>query len=97
MTEYAAPDSAPTFFANIVTSNLFADELVLEFRRFIQQHREVFDPSGGGMKPIPPPGADRVYAVPPIARVVLTYSAAKDLQKYLNEAVPRMDKAKSGT
>ena len=93
MTEYVAPDGVPTYFSNIVTSNLFPDELILEFRRFLQEHKKIFDPkSGANIVDITPPSMEQIYANHPIARVVLTFAAAKSLRDYLNETIPEMEK-----
>src|SRR5438128_943134 len=93
MTEYVSPDGAPIYFANIVTSNMFPDELIVEFRRFIQEHRKILAPSvSATVSPIKPPPPEEVYSVTPIARVVLTFSAAKDLRDYLNAVIPEMEK-----
>ena len=95
MAEYAAPDGAPTFFANVVTSNLFPDELVIEFRRVLQEHKVVFDPKSTGIQPVKPLPVEAIYAIPPVARVVLTFSAAQSLRDYLNSTIPTMEKQRA--
>jgi hypothetical protein len=89
-----APDGTPTYFANIVTSNLFPDELVFEFRRFIQEHRKVAKPNAPDITAVSPPTSEEVFATTPLARVVLTFTAAKELRDYLNKTIPQMEKVR---
>jgi hypothetical protein len=95
VTEYTPPDNAPTFFANIVTSNLFTDELVMEFRRYIQEHKDVFDSQASGIQPVKPPKEAEIYAVAPVARVILTFSAAQALRDYLVTTIPTIEKLRA--
>ena len=87
MAEPPASQEAVTYYANIVSTHVFADEIVMEFRRFIRSHKEVFETIGPG-KPIPPPDDATVYKTPPIVRVVLTFTAAKALKEYLDKTIP---------
>jgi|KBSSwiStaDraftv2_1062776.scaffolds.fasta_scaffold85456_3 hypothetical protein len=96
----ADPDVIPTFYANIVTSNLSTDDLTMEFRRIDRPHNEVMslETPGAPLTIIPPPGPAQILALPPVARVVLTYTAAKVLKDYLDGALPRAEQArKMGT
>lgn len=91
-----APDSGkpdpPTFYANIVTMNLNADELTIELRRYFALHRDHVAGIAIGIKSLPPPSAKELLEVDPIARVVVTYSAAKALKEYLEQAFPEIEK-----
>lgn len=94
------PDVIPTFYANLVTSNLNTDDLMMEFRRIDRPHSEVisFETPGAPLTIIPPPAPAQILALPPVARVVLTYTAAKMLKDYLDDALPRAEHArKTGT
>jgi len=87
MTESPGSEEIVTYHANIATANVFPDQVIIEFRSFLRSHKEVFDTLGPG-KPIPAPDATTLYKSPPIARVVLTFSAAKGLMEYLQKTVP---------
>lgn len=95
MSEDAGKQEPPTYFANIVTMQVNADETVLEFRRIITPHREQLkvQPSGGVIQ-IPAPTAEKIFEVDPVARVVLTYSAVKGLRENLNSILPGAEKAR---
>lgn len=90
MSEGAGKQEPPTYFANIVTLQVNADETVLEFRRSMTPQREQLK-----MQPfeevvsIPPPTPEKVFEVDPVARVVLTFSAAEALRANLNNMLPR--------
>ena len=43
---------------------------------------------------IPPPKVEQIYSMPPVARVTITYSAAKALKEYLDIAIPRAEQAR---
>jgi hypothetical protein len=88
----------PTYYANVVTSLLTADELTMELRRLDRPHRDI---SKQGLAPtaiLPPVPPAEIMNLDPIARVVLTFQAAKALKEYLDGALPRMEVArKTGT
>ena len=88
--------SPPTFFANIVTSNMNPDELTMEFRRFDWPHNlwASFEKPGEPLAIIPPPNVEEIYSTPPVARVTITYAAAKALKQYLDVALPRAEQAR---
>lgn len=79
----------PTFHANIVTMILTVDEFTMELRSYLPAHRDQIstDPADA-LKPLPPPAVEEVMKVEPVARVVLTYNAAKALMEYLVKAFP---------
>lgn len=87
MAESPGSQEVVTYYANIVTANAFPDEVILEFRRFLRPHREIFETIGPG-KPIPAPDDATLYKTPPIARVVLTFSAAKAMVDHLAKTIP---------
>ena len=89
MLEESGRDDPPTFYANIVTMNLNVDELTIEFRRYLPAHGGLIESlAAGGLKPLPPPSLKEIAELEPIARVVLTYMAAKSLKEYLDQAFP---------
>jgi hypothetical protein len=93
-------DQPPTYFANIVTSNMTTDELTLEFRRFDQPHfvAASLEKSGETVTIIPPPRIEDIFATAPVARITITYAAAKTLKEYLDVVLPRAERArKAGT
>lgn len=80
----------PTFFANVVTMNLNADELVMEFRRFMVAHRD-FLKAGEGIQLVKPPMPEDVFKVDPVVRVVLSFSAVRSMKQYLDQALPQIE------
>lgn len=91
MPDETGPGETPTYFANIVTMNMSVDEMVIEFRRYLKAHKDLSLGTGPELKPIPPPAADEILGVEPVVRVVLTFSAAKGLMQYLNQALPQFE------
>lgn len=87
----------PTYYANFVTSVLTADDLVMELRRFDRPHREIGPPAAGTYTVLLPPTPRDILNQEPIARVVMTFSAARALKDYLDATLPRIEEArKSG-
>lgn len=87
----------PTFYANVVTMNLNVDELTIELRRYLASHKDhVAAVATGTLKPLASPSAKELLELDPIARVVLTYSAAKALKEYLEKAFPEIEKSRKG-
>lgn len=84
----------PTYFANIVTSQFNVDELTLEFRRFIPSHRKLSLKSGVQIQSVPPPSPQEVMEQEPVARVVLTFTAAKSLKEYLDQTIAKVESAR---
>jgi len=86
----------PTFFANIVTSNMNPDELTMEFRSFDLPHHlgASIEKAGEPLTIVPPPKLEEIYSTSPIARITITYSAAKALKEYLDVALPRAERAR---
>lgn len=79
----------PTYHANVVTMNLTVDEMTMEFRSYLPAHRELFRAAEGQeLTALPPPTAEEVYSIEPIARVVLTFAAVRALKQYLDQALP---------
>jgi len=95
MSEGAGKQEPPTYFANIVTIQVNADETVLEFRRIMTPHRVQLklQPSEG-MTPVPPPTPENIFEVDPVARVVLTFTAAQALRTNLNNMLPAAEIAR---
>jgi len=86
----------PTYHSNIVTSNLTTDDLTIELRRVDLPHERFLKAQvpGQPLTMIPPPTPADIMALPPVARVVLTYSAARALKQYLDVALPRAEEAR---
>ena len=91
MPEETGRHEPPTYFANIVTSNLNVDELVMELRRFVAAHRD-FLKVGEELIPVPPVTMEEILKLEPIARVVLSFTAAKALKQSLDQALPEIEK-----
>jgi hypothetical protein len=70
------------------------DEAVLEFRRLTLPHKEIKMEPAGSVTVIPAPTHDQAMAVEPIARVVLTYTAAQALRDTLGNMLAPVDKAR---
>jgi hypothetical protein len=83
----------PTHYANFVTVSVDPDVAYLELRRIVRPHRDMLAQTLAA----PEPATEAIYAQEPIARVVLTYTAAKALQASLNEVLPKMERARRGT
>ena len=86
------PDEFPTYHANVVTNNLSVDEMTMELRWFARPHKDSMKPSAETVIEVPAPSAEEVMATPPVARVVLTFSAVKALKDYLDQAFPEIEK-----
>ena len=86
----------PTFFANIVTSNLTTDELSMELRRVDRPHKQFVKAQAEGQPLIiiAAPTPEEIMSHPPVARIVVTFSAAKMLKQYLDVALPRAEEAR---
>jgi hypothetical protein len=90
---------APTFYANFVTSILTVDDLVMELRRVDRTHREMLStmtaaPVTAPFIPLPSITPADIMALEPIARVVLSFSAAKALKEYLDNALPAAEESR---
>ena len=97
MAEGTGTQAPPTYFANLVSMNITVDEVVLELRRYFQPHRELMLTPRGKTEErikIPVPTPEQLFAEEPIARVVLTYSAAKTLKQNLENLFPAFDRAR---
>lgn len=83
----------PTYHANVVTSNLTVDELMLELRKVFIPHTELIKmkPAGQGLIAVPPPTPEQIMQSELVAKIVLTYSAAKQLKTYLDNALPKIE------
>jgi len=97
MTEDTGAKVPPTYFANIVTLHVTVDEITLELRRFVQPHKEILS----GLKqpaaePITLPTITpaKLFAEEPMARIVLTFSAAQDLKQNLDKMLPTFEQAR---
>jgi hypothetical protein len=94
MSEATSKQEPPMYFANLVTLTVTVDEAVLEFRRFTSPHKETKIIPDGSVTVIPAPTHDQVMAIEPIARVVLTYTAAQALRDILVNMLAPVDKAR---
>jgi hypothetical protein len=92
MADIASHDEPPTFYANLVTLSVEPDVVYIELRRYIIPHREQHQRAKTGETGSPPEEA--VYAEEPIARMVITYTAAKALYANLGEMIPKMQSAR---
>jgi hypothetical protein len=92
MADVASHAEPPTFYANFVTVSVDPDVLYMEVRRYIIPHQELYRRTKTGETAPPPETA--AYAEEPIARIVLTYTAAKTLHASLSEMIPRMELAR---
>ncbi len=95
MSEGAEKQEAPTYFANVVTVNINVDELVMEFRRILIPHKEQLKTS----RPeapifIPPVAPEKILDIDPVARVVLTITAARALKQHLDDMLPKIEEAR---
>ncbi len=97
MTEGTATQGPPTYFANIVTLQVTADEVILELRRYLQPHKDILlNPTQQVDEHviIPAPTPAQLFAEEPIARVVLTYTAAESLRRNLSSMLPNVERAR---
>jgi len=81
----------PTYFANIVTSLLNPDEMVMEFRRYLAPHKTMLKSGADPVTFIPPASPEQILQSEPVARVVLTFSAVRILKQYLDAALPQIE------
>ena len=93
MPESTSPDT-PTFFANLATVQVATDEVNIEFRRFMRTHEEFHRLTEGGKQPLPPVSDEEVYRVPPVARVVLTFTSARLLRDNLNGLLSQFEETR---
>ncbi|HEY6418511.1 MAG TPA: DUF5678 domain-containing protein [Candidatus Binataceae bacterium] len=81
---------APTIYANIVISKLNVNEMTMELNCFAKPDK------GSGQKGpvitnVPVESDEDVLAREPIARVILTFSAAQELKRSLDLAMPKIE------
>lgn len=81
----------PIYFANLVTTILNVDELTMEFRRYISSHMDLLKTPSQQVKLIPPPSPQEITQLEPVARVVLTFTAAKALKQQLDQVFPQIE------
>jgi len=79
--------------ANIVTMVLTEDQLVLEFREWHAPHTSLVLVAEKVTVPTLTP--DGFRGLPPLGVVVLTFAAARDMQKYLNRVLPVMQESRA--
>ena len=94
MAEAGSQQQPPTYYANVVTSNLNVDELILELRRVLVPHRDTMKATVDKIVLIPPIPPEQMMKEEPLARVVMTFTAAKILKEYLEQALPRVEDAR---
>ncbi|MHB8381458.1 MAG: hypothetical protein ACYDC3_03840 [Candidatus Binataceae bacterium] len=83
----------PMIHANIVTSNMNVDELTMELRWVTAAHRNHMK-TGDGLIQIPPLTTEEVMAVEPVVRISMTFTAARALKHYLDQALPEIEKTR---
>lgn len=82
----------PTYFANIVTMNLDADQMVMELRQNLPLHRETLAHlTTADVVEITPPTPQELISSEPVARMVLTFTAVRYLKQYLDKAFPLIE------
>lgn len=88
-----APDQmVATYYANLVSVHVTVDEVSLEFRRWMLPHREIWKQTAGGKKPPTQPSDEDVYAIDPVAKVVIAFTGAKALKEQLDSLLPQIEK-----
>lgn len=92
MTEPSNEPAPPTYFANAVTVIMNPDEMTLEFRRTEISHAEHARLYGD--QPQRPLTPEQFWAYPPIAKVFLTFAAAKYLRNTLNDLVTKFEQTR---
>jgi len=70
------------------------DEVSVEFRRVTPPHANVWETSKGGTQSPPALTDDEVFRIEPIARVVLSFRAAKNLRDNLDKLLPKFEEAR---
>jgi hypothetical protein len=90
------PVEPPTFFANMATIHVTLDEVSIEFRRVMKAHKELAEAAKGGTD-VPPLTEQDLYASPPIAKVVLTFLAARVLRDNLNNLMAQFEQMRKTT
>lgn len=91
MTEQTIP---PTFFGNIMTAHVNVDEVSFEVRRLMPTHSQISEMTKGGTEPMKPLTELDIYALAPIVKVVVTFSAAKALSDNLQSLIAQMAEAR---
>jgi hypothetical protein len=86
MAEKIEPSEVPTYYANFVTMQLNADEMVIEFRSHRPAHTLVA--GSDAIVDVPAPNPTEVFGVDPVARVVVTFSSAAAMKSFLDDALP---------
>jgi hypothetical protein len=84
------PSDPPTFYGNIATVHVNVDEVSIEVRRILIPHGTLWRQSQG-KEPATVWSDDEVYKYPPIAKIVLTFLAAKQLRETLNTMFPSIE------
>jgi len=90
----AERDEVPVIHANFVTSNLTTDELTMELRWFHAAHKDNLRTDTDEVFQLPGAEPEVIMSLPPAARVVLTFAAAKMLKKFLDAAFPQAEKSR---
>jgi hypothetical protein len=90
------PVESPTFFANISTIHVTLDEVSIEFRRIMKSHKELSEAAKGGTE-VPAFTEQDLYGTPAIAKVVLTFLAARALRDNLNSLMANFEQLRKTT
>ena len=94
MAEATDEPTPPTYFANAISVLVNADEVSIEFRRLVQSHAEISKATQAGTQPVPKGTAEDFWTIPPVAKVFLTFTAAKFLRDNLITLMPQFEKAR---
>ncbi len=86
-----SPDKYPVYYANVVTVHVSVDEVTLECRRYMPEHKEIWRLTQGGKQAPPALTDEQVYNVPPVAKVVMTFTAARLLRDNLTELLQQIE------
>ncbi len=93
MADQPSSHEPTTFFGNFVTANINSDELVLEVRDVRLPHKDTLKgAAGASVVDVPAPTPEQIYAIEPVARIVLTFTTAKFLKNFLDNAFPTAEK-----
>lgn len=95
-------DEIPIIYSNFLTANISTDGLVLECRIIPDSHKKAvpidqFEKLKGlpatevpPVHPIRIPTWDEVYEIQPNAKLIISFSAAVALSKFLQNTLPKM-------
>ena len=91
MADSAERPGPPTYFANIATVHVTSDEVSIECRRILVPHAKLARLAKVS-PPVPALTEEELYTEQPVAKIVLTFTAAKSLRDNLNNLVGQFEK-----